>query len=424
MITLGGTNAGSVYVFRYDGTSWVQEQAHRGGCGAFDAFGRSVSVSSDVIVVGAVAKDHDGATNAGAAYVFRYDGASWVQQQELIAPDAAASDAFGISASASGEVAVIGAYTDNHAGGTGRAGAAYVFRYDGTSWVQEQKLTAADAAAYDYFGTSVSVSGNVAVVGADDGEDAQGRRTGSAYVFRHDGTSWVQEQKLTASDGAAFDLFGESVSVDGKIVVVGSPLGDHGGGTDAGSAYVFRYDGTSWVQEQKLTASDAAADDKFGDAVSVSGNVAVVGAFFVDHAGSEDAGATYVFDMPDATWLSYGSGWPGTNGVPSFTAAGDPVLCTTVTLNLDNSLGTNTTAALFIGLAQSDQPTIYGGHLLLVPTTIFLLPLPGGGLALPGSLPCDPILCGVSVFLQALEVDAGAAKGISFTPGLQLVLGS
>jgi len=126
----------------------------------------------------------------------------------------------------------------------------------------------------------------------------------------------------------------------------------------------------------------------------------------------------------DASWANYGSGWPGTNGIPSFTAANDPELCSTVTLNLANSLGANTIAALFLGLAEADQPTLYDGHLLVAPTNVFLLSLPGGGLALTGTLPCDPTLCGVSLYLQALEVDAGASKGVSFTPGLQLVLGS
>ncbi|MEW6747789.1 MAG: hypothetical protein AB1486_34110 [Planctomycetota bacterium] len=123
-------------------------------------------------------------------------------------------------------------------------------------------------------------------------------------------------------------------------------------------------------------------------------------------------------------WTNYGSGWPGTNGIPTFTAASDPKSCTAVTLNLDNSLGANTTAVLFVGLAAADQPTIRDGHLLVVPTNGFLLPLPAAGLALAGALPCDRVLCGVSVYLQALEVDAGASKGIAFTPGLQLVLGS
>jgi hypothetical protein len=125
-----------------------------------------------------------------------------------------------------------------------------------------------------------------------------------------------------------------------------------------------------------------------------------------------------------ASWTSYGSGWPGTNGIPSFTAASAPKLCTTVTLNLASSAGVSTTAVALVGLAETDQPTIYDGHLFVVPSHLFVLPLPAGGLALPGPVPCDDIFCGLSVFLQVLEVDVGASKGVSFTRGLHLVLGS
>jgi hypothetical protein len=100
-----------------------------------------------------------------------------------------------------------------------------------------------------------------------------------------------------------------------------------------------------------------------------------------------------------------------------------PVLCTTITVDLGNSLGVNTLTALFIGLAPTDQSTNYGGHLLVAPTNILFFTLPGAGLALRGALPCDPAFCGLSMYLQALEVDAGASKGISFTAGLRLVLG-
>ncbi|MFO0982924.1 MAG: hypothetical protein U1E76_14530 [Planctomycetota bacterium] len=124
-----------------------------------------------------------------------------------------------------------------------------------------------------------------------------------------------------------------------------------------------------------------------------------------------------------ASWANYGSGWPGTNGIPSFTAEEDPALCTTVTLDLANSRGVTTTAALFVGLTQIDQPTIYGGHLLVSPRTIFLFPIPAAGAPIPGDLPCDGSLCGLPVNIQALEMDPGASKGVSFTPGLQLVLG-
>src|SRR5262249_54419451 len=126
----------------------------------------------------------------------------------------------------------------------------------------------------------------------------------------------------------------------------------------------------------------------------------------------------------DASWANYGSGWPGTNGIPSFTAASEPKLCTMLTMNLANSLGANTTATIFIGFLEADDSTPYGGHLLVVPRRILAHPLPAAGLTFGGDLPCDGAVCGISIYLQAVEVDAGATNGYSFTPGLKLVLGS
>jgi hypothetical protein len=136
-------------------------------------------------------------------------------------------------------------------------------------------------------------------------------------------------------------------------------------------------------------------------------------------------GDTWTWDgAGDASWTNYGSGWPGTNGIPSFTATGDPVLCGPITLELANSLGASTTAVLFLGLAPTDQLTSYDGHVLVALTNLFLLGLPGAGLGIPGIVPCENALCGRSVYLQALEVDPGASRGVSFTPGLKLVFGS
>jgi hypothetical protein len=292
-----GDNSGSAYVFRYDGASWNQEQKLTASDGATDdLFGYSVAVSGNVAVVGAVLDDDNG-TDSGSAYVFRYDGASWNQEQKLTALDGWPDHYFGISVAVCGNVAVVGALWDDY-NGTDK-GSVYVFRYDGLSWTQEQKLTAADGAAFDHFGESVAVSENVVVVGADQDDD-NGSDAGSAYVFRYDGASWGQEQKLTALDGAMGDRFGGSVAVSGNVAVVGA-LRDDDNGANSGSAYVFRYDGASWSQEQKLTASDGASADFFGNSVAVSGNLAVAGAFDDDDNGT-GSGSAYVFRYDEVSW--------------------------------------------------------------------------------------------------------------------------
>src|SRR6266542_1517326 len=156
---------------------------------------------------------------------------------------------------------------------------------------QEAKLTAGDAASGDQFGAAVGISGETAVVGAPVDDTAAGPNAGSAYVFVRSGTGWSQQAKLTASDAAAGDIFGFSVAVTGDTVVVGAS----GDNMLAGSAYVFVRSGTGWSQQAKLTASDAASGDRFGDAVGISGDTAVVGAQFGDTNAGSNAGSAYVF---------------------------------------------------------------------------------------------------------------------------------
>jgi hypothetical protein len=313
-----GSESGSAYVFRYDGSEWVEEAKLTASDGAYgDRFGRSVAVSADTAVIGAVFDDR----GTGSAHVFRYDGSDWVKEAKLTASDGAWGDQFGRSVAASGDTVVVGgygsAYVFRHDGsewveeakltvnagwfgdpvavsgdtavvGGGGYGSAYVFRYDGSEWVEEAKLTASDGAWGDQFGRSVAVSSDTAVIGADrDGVFDDSRpNSGAAYVFRYDGSDWVEEVKLTASDAAHVGQFGYSVAVSGDTAVVGAH----------GSAYVFGYDGSDWVEELKLEASGAAVADLFGHSVAVSGDTAVVGAQNDDDNGWM-AGSAYVFQL-------------------------------------------------------------------------------------------------------------------------------
>ncbi|MCH8251349.1 MAG: hypothetical protein IID36_02735 [Planctomycetes bacterium] len=306
------SGTGSAYVFRFNEIEWVEEQKLTAPDGApSDFFGISVSISGNVTLIGSVFDDDMG-FNSGSAYVFRFKGGTWVNDQKLTAPDGADSDRFGGSVSVSGDVAFVGAYLDDDACPEDPdcdSGSVYMYRFDGSTWVVEQKLTVSDAAAGDHFGGSVSLGGDVAIVGASLDNDA-GDDSGSAYVFRFDGSSWVEEQKLTASDAAESDWFGLSVSIGGNVAAVGAYHDDDAGG-ESGSAYLYRYDGSMWVEEQKLTSTDAAAGDLFGRSVSVSGHVAFFGAYRNDDACPEDpdcnSGSAYVF---------------GINPVPSTPACG------------------------------------------------------------------------------------------------------
>ncbi|MBW2724432.1 MAG: FG-GAP repeat protein, partial [Deltaproteobacteria bacterium] len=203
------------------------------------------------------------------------------QDFKLTASDAVAGDGFGESVAVSGDVIVVGARRDDN-NGNSESGSAYVFRLDGTNLIEERNLTPDDSAEGDFFGDSVAVSGDVIVVGASL-DDNPSLNSGSAYVFRFDGAEWIEEQKLTPSDScddkgdcraSVDDRFGHSVAVSGDVIVAGA-IFDR---AEYGSAYVFRFNGTEWIEDQKLVASDAAGGDEFGRSVAVSGDVIVVGA--------------------------------------------------------------------------------------------------------------------------------------------------
>ncbi|HVM55185.1 MAG TPA: hypothetical protein VM262_18515, partial [Acidimicrobiales bacterium] len=202
----------------------------------------------------------------GAAYPLAID--PWFQQAKLTAADAAGGDRFGVAVAVSGDTAVVGANAADTPAGS-NVGSAYVFVRSAGTWALQAKLTATDAAAVDNFGISVAISGDTAVVGAYLDSTLAGSNAGSAYVFVRSAGTWAQQQKLTAADAAAGDRFGISVAVSGDTAVVGAYLDDAPAGMDSGSAYVFVRSAGTWAQQQKLAASDADAGDRFGIAVAV-----------------------------------------------------------------------------------------------------------------------------------------------------------
>ncbi|WP_026775628.1 Ig-like domain-containing protein [Polaribacter sp. Hel_I_88] len=257
---------------------------------ANDQFGYSVSISGDKAIVGAP-DDDDNGSNSGSAYVFSFVNNNWVEEAKLTASDGAADDYFGWSVTISGNRAVIGARLAD-----GYIGAAYVFSFVNNSWVEEAKLTASDGTSGDYFGASSAFSGDRVIVGAYNANTF----FGAAYIFNYVNNSWVQEAKLTASDGASSDNFGYSVAISGDKAIVGS-LGDDDDGTDSGSAYIYNVASGSWIEEAKITATDAAQSDLFGWSVAISGDKAIVGANRNDDGG-QDSGSAYVFSFVNNNW--------------------------------------------------------------------------------------------------------------------------
>jgi hypothetical protein len=342
---IGG--AGAAYVFTRTAGMWSQQQKLVGtgtnGRLASDAFGGSVGISGDTVIVGARYQGYDAAGSnyvwmTGAAYVFTRSGSTWSQQQKIIATGVNGrfdSDAFGTSVAISGDTAIVGAiYQSFDAAGANlvfQTGAAYVFTRVAGVWSQQQKLVGTGTngrTASDAFGVSVAISGDTAVIGAyGQGYDASGANllvsAGAAYVFTRSGSTWSQQQKLvgTGTNGrVASDWFG-SVAISGDTAIVGA----NGQGYDAagvnpvgGAGAVFAYSRvtTIWSQDQKIvdTIVPQSRTDlvsaNFGKAIAISddGLTMIVGALNDDTDASggnylSDAGAAYVYIKSGGNWV-------------------------------------------------------------------------------------------------------------------------
>jgi hypothetical protein len=285
-----GFYSGSAYVFKNSGSSWFEETKLLASDGvAGDYFGGSVSICAEYGIIGAPYDDDKG-TDSGSAYIFIRSGNTWTEQAKLTALDGAIDDYFGFSVDIDGEYAIIGAPYDDDNGAD--SGSAYIFKRSGTTWSQEAKILASDGATEDYFGLRISISGEYIISGASRDDDF-GSNSGSAYIFKRTGTTWAEEAKLLASDGASADFFGYTVGIDRDRAIIGA----HGNGdlgTGSGSAYIFKRTGTSWAEEAKLLASDGASVDYFGTGVSIDGIYVISGAPYDDDNGAE-SGSTYIF---------------------------------------------------------------------------------------------------------------------------------
>jgi hypothetical protein len=288
-----------VAALEQDDPGWTQQAELTASDGqGEDGLGYSVAVSGSAIVVGAPIHPYSPPNQGpGAAYLFVQSGGTWSQQAELTASDGVAGDQFGSSVAMDGSTIVVGAPL--HAIGSNQIpgqGAAYVFVQSGGTWTQQTELTASDGASWDFFGNSIAVNGSTVVVGAVYhkalGINEPG--PGAAYVFVANGGTWSQQAELTASDGFSDELFGASVGVSGSTAIVGATRQTVGMNVNQGAAYVFVQSGGTWSQQAELTAAEGTAYDSFGASVAVSSNTALVGAPL--------QGAAYVFVNTGGTW--------------------------------------------------------------------------------------------------------------------------
>lgn len=349
--------SGAAYVFVRVAGLWSQQAYLKpSNTGSGDSFGHAVAISGDTIVVGAPYEDSsatgvngNGTNNAsaesGAAYVFVRSGNVWSQQAYLKASNTGTGDRFGYSVAVSGDTVVVGADSEDSSAtgvnGNGasnasaESGAAYIFVRSGTTWSQQAYVKASNTGSGDSFGWSVGISADTVVIGAP-GEDSAAtgingdsandaaESSGAAYVFVRSGTNWSQQAYVKASNTEANDFFGYSIAVSAETLVVGavnedsSATGVNGNAfdnsaTDSGAAYVFTRSSGSWSQQAYLKASNTGANDFFGSAVAISGDLIVSGAPYeysaatgVNGDGTDnsvpDAGAAYQFQRIGSVW--------------------------------------------------------------------------------------------------------------------------
>ncbi len=248
-----------------------------------DNFGLSISIDGNYAIVGAY--DENG--GAGSAYIYDRNGETWTERQKLTASDGEAGDYFGYSVSIYENLAVIGAYGDE-----GDTGSAYIFNRSESTWIEEHKLTASDGEAGDYFGSSVSINKNIAIVGAY-GDDSY---TGSVYAFNHTNTNGTENIKLEAPDSEIGDRFGYSLSYDGRFAIIGA----HGDDSYSGSAYILEYC-CYWKWREKVNISSGLP--YFGWSVSIDGDYAIIGAPGIPDSGS--TGSVYIFKRDENNWLEH-----------------------------------------------------------------------------------------------------------------------
>ncbi len=253
-------------------------------------FGYSVAAYEDYIIVGAP-YDNEKGYNAGAAYIFQRTQSGWIQHPKILAYDGSSDDKFGQSVSIHQDYAIVGANGDDDLEKGQDVGSAYIYRNGPEGWVLEKKLSPIDEEqAGDNFGYAVAVFGDYAVVGAPYDDYKEGdvihiENSGAAYVFHRLPEGWIQVKKLIAEDKEqGDDLFGVSVSISGDYAIVGAYFDDMYDGDvkqydNSGAAYVFHHSPSGWIQKKKLTLNAASSphDYQYGRTVSISGDYAVIG---------------------------------------------------------------------------------------------------------------------------------------------------
>ncbi|MCK5680222.1 hypothetical protein KAI46_05355, partial [bacterium] len=296
-----GDNSGSVYIFARDG-DLIQFISHISASDGFkgDQFGTAVAISDDLILIGAPgASDHGG--NSGAAYIFQKSGDDWVEVNKLVPEASQSGDFFGSAVALDGSLALVGAPTERPFG-TSPPGFAVLFQKSGANWSELARLSASDGSDKDQFGAAVALDDDRALIGAPHSNSGDLNNSGAAYIFQPESGIWNQKAKLVSSAPITWDCFGSAVALVGNTALIGTPaIGTLSTGTLFGYATIFINEDGSWIKETRLTPDDGERNDRFGTAVALEGNLALIGSPGDDNYG-ESSGSVYAFKKSSGSW--------------------------------------------------------------------------------------------------------------------------
>ena len=432
---VGGDTNGRTDVFVHDRATGVTErvsvdssgvEGNGGSLGSsISADGRIVAFCSDASNL--VAGDHGGIVDA-----FVHDRATGVTERVSVDSSGAEGDreSSGPLLRADGRIVTFASWASNLVAGDTN-GCADAFVHDRATGITERvSVDSSGVEANDGSGpSSISADGQIVALWSFASNLVSGDKNWCLDVFVHDRSTGITERVSVDSSGSEGNAtsWAGSISADGQVVAFGSQASNLVAGDTSMTEDVFVHDRVTGITERVSVDSSGAEGNDYSDTASISADGQVVA--FMSNASNLVAGDTnrmvdvFVHERCDATWTNYGAGCPGTNGVPSFTSRADPVLGTTVTLDLGNSYGIATVGVFIVGFQRTAIPTNWGGDVLADPLITRVLPLPASGASFSDQIPIDDELCGFTVDLQAIEADPGAVKGVSFTQGLELVLG-
>jgi hypothetical protein len=292
---------GAVYVFTGNGMQWTQEQRLVPGTPLYglSEFGTSVAISGETIVVGA--------PDVQAAYIFGRAGATWAEQQRLVPGVTGCGEWFGVAVSIDGDTLIVGAPHYGADGDEQTCGAAYVFRRNGANWIEQQRLTGNTnviqtewGVLRTHFGASVTLDGDMAVVGApleSSGPEQEDWFKGAAYVFLRPGPAenWSLQQKLMPPELVRDDAFGHSLALSGDTLAIGLRAFTVNF-PNAGEVQLFQRGGTNWQRTQRLRATDLADRDYFGRALALSSTGTLAARSYTTNE------TTYVYELDGSAW--------------------------------------------------------------------------------------------------------------------------